>query len=130
MKNIYSFRYIKIDMSIFRSSDDFRKLFDDNNISLSRISVEKVVKMKSICDYIFLDPITFRIVAYLRKGSISIEFVDDISKYLIDYPSLSYTKEYDFSNLSIDGILDKISSDGISSLSIEEKLFLEKMSKK
>ena len=114
---------ISIHLTKFNSVDEFQKLIDDNK--LVNIDAEKLFEHKQK-GYLkgFLDKETHRIIAYTHKNDKKkIQFQDEFLDFLKNLKSIDTQKEE--VELSIDMILDKISANGIDSLSKKEKTFLE-----
>jgi hypothetical protein len=124
--NLYSF--IKIDLRLYPKLKDLKKLLEDNGISEKNISSKKLHENRYLVDVFIFDPITFLTVAYLPKSSKDYVVVKDLLSALKDLKSLAFTVEV--KPLSLDSILEKISSSGMNSLTNEEKQFLDLQSKK
>jgi hypothetical protein len=125
MKKYFSSKYIKVDLRIVNSVADIERLRDDNGIPKEKMSPKKVLKIKESCDIIFYDATTFYIVAFIYKDETTINYVDKLSEYLNSLTSIDFVKSYDFTDMSVDSVLDKIGATGLESLSQKEKSFLE-----
>ena len=125
MKKYFSSKYIKIDLRIVNSVADIERLRDDNGIPKEKMSPKKVLITKESCDIIFYDATTFYMVAFIYKGETTINYVDELSEYLNSLTSIDFVKSYDFTDMSVDSVLDKIGATGLESLSQKEKSFLE-----
>jgi hypothetical protein len=69
-------------------------------------------------------------VAYIYKDETKINFVDEMYDYLNSIAPIDFVKSFDFNDMSVDTVLDKIGATGFESLSRKEKAFLESQSKK
>jgi hypothetical protein len=130
MSKYFSPFYLKIDLRICKSAADFERLRDDNNIPVKELSGRKMMELKKTIDIIFYDTQTFCIAAYVSKGEKTVTFVNEFPEFLLSLPALSFVDTFDFSDLEMDIVLDKISASGMNSLSKKEKAFLESHSKK
>ena len=130
MSKYFSSIYTKLDLRICKTPADFEKIRDDNGIPEEKIDGKRLMALKKDCDFLFYDTNTYCIVAFIHKGEKEIKFVEELTDYFMSLPSLSFKKEVDFSELEIDAILDKISANGMASLTKKEKAFLESDSKK
>jgi len=122
-------KYIKIDLRMCNSVADFEKLRDDNNIPVSKFSGKKLMEMKKTADFLFCDSIRFNIIAYINKGTTEVIYVDELAEYFVSMKPINFVKSYDFSDMDVDTILEKISASGMESLTRKEKSFLESQSK-
>ena len=125
MSKYFNNRYIKIDLRMCNSVVDFERLRDDNGIPDSKLSGEKLMDLKETVDFIFCDFARFNIIAYVYKGETKVIYVDDLSEYLTSMKSITFTKLYDFSDMDVDTVLEKITTSGMESLSKKEKAFLK-----
>jgi hypothetical protein len=129
MKNYFSSKYIKIDLRMCNTIADIERLRDDNGIPKSKMSPKKVMETKGYCDVVFYDAITFYMVAYIYKDETTINFVDEMTDYLNSIKAIDFVKSFDFDDMSVDTVLDKIGATGFESLTRKEKAFLESQSK-
>ncbi len=129
MPNIFSFNFVKIDLNKLKSIEDTKVLLKSNGIPVEEISPEKVFESKNLHKVLFFDPITYYLVAYLKKGDATITFVPEFIQMMTDSKPLS-KKDCFNSILNLDLILDKINEKGIKSLDKNEIDFLNKNSKK
>lgn len=130
MSKYFSPIYAKLDLRMCKTPADFEKIRDDNGIPEEKIDGKRLMTLKKDCDFLFYDTNTYCIVAFIHKGEKEIKFVKELTDYFMSLTSLSFKKEVDFSELEIDVILDKISANGMKSLTKREKAFLESHSKK
>lgn len=130
MSKYFDNKYLKIDLRICNSIVDFERLRDDNGIPVNKLSGKKLLQFKESLDFIFLDSTRFNIIAYTYKGEKEVVYVDELSEYLTSMKSVTFTKFYDFSDMDVDTVLEKISDSGMESLSKKEKAFLKNQSKK
>lgn len=122
MSNLYSFNFIKIDISLFNSVGDVLQFLNSNNIPKKEISPQKLIEAKLFHNVLFFDPITFNLVAYIKKGENNINFVPELFEMMNGISSQKKDKKP--KKLSLDGILDKINTQGIKSLNKNELDFL------
>jgi protein associated with RNAse G/E len=108
---------------------DFERLRDDNNIPVGKLDGKKLMEMKKIADFIFCDSTRFNIIAYIRKDETEVTYVDELAEYFTSMKAITFVKSYDFSDMDLDTVLEKISTSGMASLTRKEKVFLKNQSK-
>lgn len=120
--NMFS-NVISIHLRRFKTIDDFQKVLDDNE--LFKIDAESCYNlMLDGYTKIFVDKNTLKIIGYCHSVDKKlIQISEDFVVYLKDMNSISFKGKKH--NLTIDGILDKISQYGIESLTHNEKEFLK-----
>lgn len=109
-----------IHLNRFKSIEDFKRLFEDNNITT--LSPEKT--FNSIQDgwkKVFIDKTTGYIIGYFHKDSKHLVIETDFMDFLNNAPSITFSKTV----LDVDTILEKIHKHGVESLSKREKEFLD-----
>ena len=121
----WSLNIVKLDLRFCNSLEDCKRLIEDNNIHPDLISDEKLLEYKNVIDIFLYDKDTYNIIGVISSGQDSIQFTDDFITYLTKIEPIKYKK----TNLSLDQILDKISSSGLESLNKVERRFLGKFSK-
>jgi len=129
MSKYFDNKYIKIDLRMCNSVADFERLRDDNNIPVGKLDGKKLMEMKKIADFIFCDSTRFNIIAYLRKDETEVTYVDELAEYFTSMKAITFVKSYDFSDMDLDTVLEKISTSGMASLTRKEKVFLKNQSK-
>jgi len=128
MSKYFDNKYIKIDLRMCNSVADFERLRDDNNIPVGKLDGKKLMEMKKIADFIFCDSTRFNIIAYLRKNETEVTYVDELAEYFTSMKAITFVKSYDFSDMDLDTVLEKISTSGMTSLTRKEKAFLKNQS--
>lgn len=126
MKNLYSFHFLKIDLDSFQTYEELVEILVVNGITTEKISPRKLFDLKKTYITIFYDPITYSIVAYIKRGQSEIKFVKELIQLFNSTVALSS----EISELTVDDILDKISRRGLDALSTQEIEFLKQNSKK
>jgi hypothetical protein len=128
----FSFEFIKIDLRIINTLQNCKRLLGEHNIPAEKVNVEKLYELKNNFDIVFFDKETFFIAAFVRKKEKEIEFVREFLNEMHEEESIKYIKKEIFQNesLKLDLILEKISNQGMNSLTQREKEFLEVQSKK
>ena len=118
---------LSIHLTKFNTIEELEKVLNDNNIQ--SLCAKKLFEHKEKGYLkVFLDKTSQNVIAYTHKNDKKkIHLQDEFTNFLKNMKSISFTKEVE--DLSIDIILDKISSKGIDSLTKREKLFLENNSK-
>jgi hypothetical protein len=129
MSKYFDNKYIKIDLRMCNSVADFERLRDDNNIPVGKLDGKKLMEMKKIADFIFCDSTRFNIIAYIRKDETEVTYVDELAEYFTSMKAITFVKSYDFSDMDLDTVLEKISTSGMASLTRKEKVFLKNQSK-
>lgn len=128
MSKYFDNKYIKIDLRMCNSVADFERLRDDNGIPNSKFDGGKLMKLKKTADFLFCDSTRFNIIAYINKGTTEVIYVDELAEYFDSMKPITFVKSYDFSDMDVDTILEKISSSGMESLTRKEKAFLKSQS--
>ena len=122
------FKIICVDLRKYSTYDDLKKLFEDNEIK--GLYVEKILELREKYPKIWIDIVGNELFAVLQKnGEIILSVNTD--NHLLALKSLKpHDKRLasDFSDLSLDSILDKINTHGMDSLTAREKYFLKKKS--
>ena len=110
---------ITIHLKRFKSVKEFEVLLADNNITT--IVPEKIFEMIEMgWKKVFLDKTSGYVIGYEHKDSKII--LDDYFKtFLHNAPSITFSK----SELTVDGVLEKIHTHGIESINKREKDFLD-----
>lgn len=121
----YSLNIVKLDLRVCKTLEDCKRLREDNDIDPDLISDEKLFEYKNIIDIFFYDKETYNIIAVIPSGQTNIQYTDDFITFLTNIEPISYKK----TSLSLDQILDKISSSGLESLNRNERGFLKKFSR-
>jgi hypothetical protein len=118
---------ISLHLTKFNSVSDLEKVLLDNNIT--NFCAQKIFEHKEKGYLkVFFDKTTQSIIAYTHKDNKKkIQLQDEFTDFLKNLKSIEYNREV--GELSIDIILDKISSKGLNSLNRYEKAFLENNSK-
>ena len=126
-----------IDLSRFSSKDEISQFLLDANIPESKLSSENLWQTKigaftqgEEVVSIWVDGSTFYAFAYATrtKQNFVTQFVEYLQNMAPLYPGEKYQPSesfFDKSDLTIDGILDKINESGIASLTDEEVLILK-----
>jgi len=107
---------------------DFERLRDDNGIPATKFDGGKLMEMKKTADFLFCDSTRFNIIAYINKGTTEVIYVDELAEYFASMKPITFTKFYDFSDMDVDTVLEKISTSGMESLTRKEKAFLKSQS--
>lgn len=121
----WSLNIVKLDLRICNSLEDCKRLREDNDIHPDLISDEKLYEYKNVIDIFFYDKETYNIIAVIPTGQTNLQYTDDFISFLTNIEAITYKK----TSLSLDQILDKISSSGLESLNKNEKGFLKKFSR-
>ena len=121
----WSLNIVKLDLRFCNSLEDCKRLREDNEIHPDLISDEKLFEYKNVIDIFLYDKDTYNIIGVIPSGQTNIQFTDDFITHLTKIESLKFKR----TNLSLDEILDKISSSGLESLNKSERRFLKKFSK-
>lgn len=121
----WSLNIVKLDLRICNTLEDCKRLREDNNIHPDLIADEKLFEYKNVIDIFFYDKNTYNIIAVIPTGQTNLQYTDDFISFMMNIESISYKK----TSLSLDQILDKISSSGLESLNQSEKGYLKKFSK-
>jgi gamma-glutamyl phosphate reductase len=118
---------LSIHLTRFNTVEEIEKVLVDNNIKT--LCAEKLFEHKEKGYLkVFIDGQTQCVIAYTHKDDKKkIQFQEEFTNFLKNMKSINFSREVE--DLSIDIILDKISSKGIDSLTKREKLFLENNSK-
>lgn len=138
-----AFSTIKIDLRLIHSVKDVIRFMKHYNID-TNVDANLVFDCKKAYDCLFLDGVTFQLVAHIEKGKSLVVFNNEFlfqlgipaynpseAKALEKKEKKAKKEKVDpVVNLSLDYILDKIGEKGIESLTINEKSFLEECSKK
>ena len=131
-------------MNLLHSVKDVKRLIEHYGLSPDYLDCGMIFANKEEYSCLFIDAITHRVVAFIEKGKTDICFTGEFKRHLAAIPSYSPSEakalerkerkekgpiEIDV-RLDLDSILDKIGKKGVSSLTINEKSFLEEYSKK
>lgn len=127
MSKLYKDNFLALHLGKFNTLEDFKRVLSDNG--LHNIDAQVVFHMKSHgYTKIFFDTETGRMVGFchdtLKK---QVKFTYNFVNHLRNQKSIDIIPEP--TDLSIDTILDKISSKGLNSLNRYEKAFLENNSR-
>lgn len=118
---------LSIHLTQFNTVEDIERALIDNNIKTLCASKLFEHKEKGYLK-VFIDKETQAVIGYTHKDNKKkVQLQDEFTDFLKNMKSITFAKEVE--ELSIDIILDKISSKGIDSLTKREKLFLENNSK-
>ena len=127
MSKLYKDNFLALHLNKFNSVEEFDRVLTDNG--LTNIDPKAMFEMKNEgYTKVFFYTETGRMVGFchntLKK---QVKFTDNFISQLRNQKSIDFIAEP--TDLSIDTILDKISSKGIDSLNRYEKAFLENNSK-
>lgn len=125
---------IVIDLKSIKSAKDINDILLSNRLMSMDPNKLFLLKTKGYTK-VFIDDRTFDIIAFFKKGkkdkTEKFDFSKSYIKSLTSLKSISAEMPLNLvENLTIDDILDKISSTGINSLTNSEKNFLSENSKK
>lgn len=117
------FDIVVFDLRKYNTVEDIQNIIDLNDLN---IDAKKLSDLSVKWNKVFIDKLSNKVFAYVIKGSAEITLSKESDDSLLKVKSLSpvVVKE----NLSLDGILDKITEKGIDSLTAYEKFFLKKNS--
>lgn len=117
------FDIVVFDLRKYNAVEDIQNIIDLNDLN---IDAKKLSDLSVKWNKVFIDKLSNKVFAYVIKGSAEITLSKESDDSLLKVKSLSpvVVKE----NLSLDGILDKITEKGIDSLTAYEKFFLKKNS--
>ncbi len=135
---------LKIDLRVLHSVKDVKRIILHYNLLKDFLDCDLIFAHKKNYSCLFLDAITNRVIASIEKGKTEIEFNPQFKAHLYLMPSFSPSEAKADERkerrknppiktdckLDIDSILDKISKYGVNSLTVNEKMFLERYSKK
>lgn len=130
MKDLFSHNVILIDLTGIKNTM-FKDLLEDNGLGDS-ISPEMLLAFKKDgYNKLWVDKQTLEIIAYIFNGSKEITINERYVSFLKKIKPISLKKESNevVENYTVDSILDKISINGMESLSKKELNFLKRNSK-
>ncbi len=123
---------IMIEISKIKNLSEMEFIVKNSKI---KADPKKMMKLKTSTgegiDKIFIDKTTGEILFFVRVGSTKIEMTGSMIKSLSSMKNaIDIINEDDNSSMSLDDILDKISKDGIDSLTESQKKILSSESQK
>ena len=110
---------LTLDFRIVQTPMDLIEFMRRNQIKIDW-DLDFVLARGQVYDVCYLDPITFEIFAYIKKGQNKINFTSSFVAHLRNDPEI----------FELDAILDKINRSGIGSLTENELNFLNWESKR
>jgi hypothetical protein len=122
MENL-KFDIVVFDLRKYNTVEDIQNIIDINDLN---IDAKKLSDLSVKWGKVFIDKISSTVFAYIIKGSSEVTLSKESDDFLLQLKALSTVVKKE--NLSLDGILDKITEKGIESLTAYEKYFLKKNS--
>jgi hypothetical protein len=117
------FDIVVLDLRKYNTVEDIQNIIDINDLN---IDAKKLSDLSVKWNKVFIDKISSTVFAYIIKGSSEVTLSKESDDSLLQLKALSPVLKKE--NLSLDGILDKITEKGIESLTAYEKYFLKKNS--
>lgn len=124
MKRTDRFSIIKLDLDLLVTRSDFEKFRDHHGIPKDKFDIDYFLDERQYSKIWILDSVTFEEICWIDRSCpdqiiLLPSFTDEVEKLESYDPKL---------DMSLDSILDKVSTMGIESLTEAEKNFLDNQS--